>query len=437
MSAAGGVVIATLPRPAAARSDSDRGTTATGSATAFAAALRGAGETGRELGRELVEVSPTGDAASEQAIMADTAANAPAPILPLTVQPTATPVQASVGMPADAPSSSAIASSESEDPAGPVAAPTMVDALGESAAAPLAAPSPGASSIIAAAAGARTATPAAGSPSPAAAATAVTTATAATAVTDGSPRAPLGDAAESRAAGPQADVDPAPADSGRRASFGAEASAAVPTTGATTTRPAPSVDAAMPAEEPRTGLPPAAPAALAPTTLVDDAVPVPISAPITAAGDRAAVQSPAHAVRGGVADSFAAQLSKPVVALAQGPTGIQHVTVQVSPEHLGPVSVRAAVSPEGVRIELLAPGETGREALRQVLGDLRRDLVAAGLTATLDVSPRDAGAGTTGQPPARDESAETDPAPVHRETREEPPRLQLRWSPASDLDVIA
>lgn len=430
MSAAGAVAIATLPRPAAARSNSDTDTAATGSATAFAAALRDAGEA-VEDGREFPDVSPTGDAAVEQATAAGAAANAaapnaPAPDLPLTVQLPATPARTSVGMPVDAASSAATASSEAEAPAAaPVAAPTMAAALDDSAAAPLAAPSPSISSTVAAATDARPAIPT-GSPIAAAASTA------------GSPRAPHRDADESHAAAPRADVDPAPtapSDRGRRASIGAEASAAVPT-GATTTRPAPSVDAAMPAEGSRTGLPPA-PAALAPTPLADDAVPVPIAAPIAAAGDRAAVQSPAHTVRTGVADAFAAQLSKPVVALAQGPTGVQHVTVQVTPEHLGPVSVRAAVSPEGVRIELLAPGETGREALRQVLGDLRRDLVAAGLTATLDVSPRDAGAGTTGQPPARDESAEPDPAPVHRETREEPPRRQQRWSPASDLDVIA
>lgn len=109
--------------------------------------------------------------------------------------------------------------------------------------------------------------------------------------------------------------------------------------------------------------------------------------------------------------------------------------------------MRATVSPDGVRIELMAPGETGREALRQVLGDLRRDVVAAGLTATLDVSPRDAGAGAGGSPtthhgtPTGDESPSRDPrrAPDHPsdQTPGKEPPAPPAGAAASTLDVIA
>ncbi|QJA00431.1 flagellar hook-length control protein FliK [Leifsonia sp. PS1209] len=62
------------------------------------------------------------------------------------------------------------------------------------------------------------------------------------------------------------------------------------------------------------------------------------------------------------------------------------MTVHVTPDTLGPVTVRAHVGAEGVRVELFAPTDGGRDALRAILPDLRRDLSGAGLSGSLDLS---------------------------------------------------
>lgn len=85
------------------------------------------------------------------------------------------------------------------------------------------------------------------------------------------------------------------------------------------------------------------------------------------------------------------------------------MTLSVTPENLGPVTVRAHIGTEGVRVELFAPNDAGREALRAILQDLRRDLAAAGLGTGLDLSARNNphdgtgdGAGGTGGEPSGD-----------------------------------
>ena len=72
--------------------------------------------------------------------------------------------------------------------------------------------------------------------------------------------------------------------------------------------------------------------------------------------------------------------------LAAAGAGEHVMTVHVTPDTLGPVTVRAHVGGEGVRVELFAPTDAGRDALRAILPDLRRDLGGAGLTGTLDLS---------------------------------------------------
>ena len=72
--------------------------------------------------------------------------------------------------------------------------------------------------------------------------------------------------------------------------------------------------------------------------------------------------------------------------LAAAGSGEHVMTVHVTPDALGPVTVRAHVGGEGVRVELFAPTDAGRDALRAILPDLRRDLNGAGLTGSLDLS---------------------------------------------------
>ena len=62
------------------------------------------------------------------------------------------------------------------------------------------------------------------------------------------------------------------------------------------------------------------------------------------------------------------------------------MTLQVTPEDLGPMTVRAHIDAAGVRIELFAPGDAGREAIRGILPELRKELADAGFGASLDVS---------------------------------------------------
>lgn len=87
------------------------------------------------------------------------------------------------------------------------------------------------------------------------------------------------------------------------------------------------------------------------------------------------------------------QLSGPVHQLSASGAGEKTLTVNVAPESLGPVTVKANITANGVRIELFAPQDAGREALRAMLTDLRRDLVGLGMSTgstTLTVSDGEA-----------------------------------------------
>ncbi len=72
---------------------------------------------------------------------------------------------------------------------------------------------------------------------------------------------------------------------------------------------------------------------------------------------------------------LAAQIAPAVLHLAQRPAGSHQLTMTIEPESLGPVTVRAHISADGeVQVHLLGATDAGREALRTLLGDLRRDL---------------------------------------------------------------
>lgn len=123
-------------------------------------------------------------------------------------------------------------------------------------------------------------------------------------------------------------------------------------------------------------------------------------AAVTAAPAPATAHAPAPAH-----PPLAGQLSGPLFSLASARAGDHTMTLSVTPENLGPVTVRAHIGAEGVRVELFAPNDAGREALRAILQDLRRDLAAAGLGTSLDLSarsgphdgPEDGGGGTAGE----------------------------------------
>jgi flagellar hook-length control protein FliK len=136
--------------------------------------------------------------------------------------------------------------------------------------------------------------------------------------------------------------------------------------------------------------------------------------------------------------ALAAQLSRPVTALA-GKTPGEHVLVlKVTPEDLGPVTVRALIGADSsVRVELFAPTDGGRDALKAVLAELKRDLAGSGLNASLDLSsrnqPGEQGAerrGPAQQHPGRSPAGRDDDAP-------QPDRRPRLSDDAPSLNVMA
>ena len=135
---------------------------------------------------------------------------------------------------------------------------------------------------------------------------------------------------------------------------------------------------------------------------------------------------------------LAQQLARPVFSLAQAGPGEHVVTVQVVPDSLGPVTVRAHVTAHGMHVELFAASDAGREAVRQVLPDLRRDAAGTGVSTTLDLSsqnqPQDA--------PGRDERPAArvlpgDPGLEARVTARTQPATHTPSIRTAGLDVLA
>ncbi|MER1997447.1 MAG: flagellar hook-length control protein FliK [Arthrobacter sp.] len=147
---------------------------------------------------------------------------------------------------------------------------------------------------------------------------------------------------------------------------------------------------------------------------------VPGVAPAAQAAGTAAAAPPLPAA----APQLHTQLAKPVFSLLAAGDGEHIMTLKVTPESLGTVTVRAVIGADGVRLELFA-ADAGREAVRAVLPDLRRELAGSGFNASLDLG---SGSRPDGEPgreqhraPGRGEAPELpaaaarpqDPAPSH------------------------
>ncbi|MBO9625777.1 MAG: hypothetical protein J7484_05315, partial [Microbacterium sp.] len=196
------------------------------------------------------------------------------------------------------------------------------------------------------------------------------------------------------------------------------ASAAVP--------PAPEGGADLPVRARTTPAPavPAAPTPVALDNVLAPAASAPVSAP-TAADPAASAQRP-----------VAAQVSPVVVSIVQRPVGTHQLTLTVNPESLGPVTVRAHIGRGGdVQVELLGVTDAGRDALRAIVADLRRDLAAVIPHATLTVGHgagadvgADRGQGSAGQAQG-DRGGDAAKDPGH--DRQDP-----RTAPARALDLV-
>ncbi|WP_411701156.1 flagellar hook-length control protein FliK, partial [Conyzicola sp.] len=133
---------------------------------------------------------------------------------------------------------------------------------------------------------------------------------------------------------------------------------------------------------------------------------------------------------------LAAQVAVPVFTLAAAGNGEHVMTIDIVPENLGPITVRAHVGTEGVRVELFAPNDLAREALRAILPDIRKDMGGAGLGGTLDLSsqnqPTDRGDG--GQQ-RRQQQGDT-PGALEQQ-QQAAARPWLLTDPSTTIDVMA
>ncbi|WEK59956.1 MAG: hypothetical protein P0Y60_11430 [Candidatus Microbacterium colombiense] len=125
----------------------------------------------------------------------------------------------------------------------------------------------------------------------------------------------------------------------------------------------------------------------------------------------------------------AAQVSPAVLSIVQRPVGSHQLTMTVNPDTFGPVTVRAHISAAGdVRVELLGATDLGREALRSIVTDLRRDLTAVMPHASLSLgsgtsadaggtdrdTPQGAANAPGGQPSGGRDSGDAAPGSRHR-----------------------
>jgi len=163
---------------------------------------------------------------------------------------------------------------------------------------------------------------------------------------------------------------------------------------------------------------------------VAQVTPPAVAAP-SAPRSAAEVAAPAAAARAAAPD-LAAQLSSPLRGLRTAGDGTHSMTISVTPDNLGPVQVRAHVSGENVRIELIAPTDQAREALKAILPDLRRDLSSGGGQATLDLSSGNQPSGRENPASDQDGRRLSEPTPAPRLTESlRPVRVN------SGLDVFA
>lgn len=142
--------------------------------------------------------------------------------------------------------------------------------------------------------------------------------------------------------------------------------------GATATTPATSAEPAS-----SSAVPSAAVAAAGLTPVAGS--PAIVSAPSAPPASPAAAQPP-----------LAPQLTTPLVNLARSGQGEHTLTLRVSPEDLGPVTVTARITGSSVTIELASATTAGRDALRALLVDLRRDLAVLVPHSSIAVTAADA-----------------------------------------------
>ena len=184
---------------------------------------------------------------------------------------------------------------------------------------------------------------------------------------------------------------------------------------------------------------PTMPENVVPTQAEAPAAPATVAAPVQiqtqsvqSAPTAQSVHLPAH-----VQQPLHTQLAKPLFTLAAAGNGEHVMTMKVTPEDLGTVTVRAVIGPDGVRMELFA-ADAGRDAVKAIMPELRRELAGAGLNASLDLGngARPETSGGEGRHQRETRSADTYPRQGSRE--QTPTRSQRMFTDrAASLDVLA
>ncbi|MCU7727121.1 flagellar hook-length control protein FliK [Actinoplanes sp. KI2] len=136
----------------------------------------------------------------------------------------------------------------------------------------------------------------------------------------------------------------------------------------------------------------------------------------------------------------AAQMAMRIAPLRLEADGVHRLTVHLHPVDLGPVQVVAEVRNGDISLQLTGTTDAGTDALRNALGDLRRELADSGFAnCTLDLRQ-----GTAQQERARQQFAETgyaggrrDSATADSTASAEPSRTVRRTPGSSRLDVHA
>jgi flagellar hook-length control protein FliK len=113
---------------------------------------------------------------------------------------------------------------------------------------------------------------------------------------------------------------------------------------------------------------------------------------------------------------LAGQVGRGLASLIGAANGEHAMTITVNPDNLGPVTVRAHIGTGSIRVELFAPTDLGRDALRAILPELRRDLAQGGTDTRLDLSgnsqpddSRASGSGAFGAPGRQEARTSPDP----------------------------
>lgn len=168
----------------------------------------------------------------------------------------------------------------------------------------------------------------------------------------------------------------------------------------------------------------------------DVSIPVPPLPVAPAQGVQPGAVAPVSPAPAASPAPLAAQVAPILFTLVGAKPGEHVLTIDVAPDNLGPVTVRAHVTVDSLRVELFAPTDAGRDALRAIMPDLRRDLAGSGLTAQLDLSSENSASGQDPQKQRTQDARTRQPEHDSRGNAASEPRAH-RASSASTIDVLA